>query len=143
MSEENKENTTVITSDEDKQNAEMTAKINDVLDRLRPFLQREGGDIKLNHFDSSTGICYVEMVGACNGCYMAASDVSDSVEVLLMDEIPEIKKVELVQPEAMSFEDLLKRLQAEEQANRELEEYNKAHPNNSSSNDTPSEDKTK
>ena len=132
MSEENKENTTVISSDEEKKNAEMAAKINEVLERLRPFLQREGGDIKLNHFDSSTGICYVEMVGACNGCYMAASDVSDSVEVLLMDEIPEIKKVELVQPEQVSFEDLLKRLQEEEKANRELEEYNRTHNGNPS-----------
>jgi len=132
MSEENKENATVISSEEEKKDAEMDAKINDVLERLRPFLQREGGDIKLNHFDSSTGICYVEMVGACNGCYMAASDVSDSVEVLLMDEIPEIKKVELVQPEQVSFEDLLKRLQEEEKANRELEEYNRTHNSNPS-----------
>lgn len=132
MSEENKENATMISSEEEKRDAEMDAKINDVLERLRPFLQREGGDIKLNHFDSSTGICYVEMVGACNGCYMAASDVSDSVEVLLMDEIPEIKKVELVQPEQVSFEDLLKRLQEEEKANRELEEYNRTHNSNPS-----------
>ena len=61
---------------------------------------------------------------------MAESDVSDSVEVLLMDEIPEIKKVELVQQEQVSFQDLLERLQAEEKANQELEEYNRTHKNN-------------
>ncbi len=116
---------TTIENKED--NTAIEEKIDEVLERLRPFLAREGGNIKLNHFDSETGFCYVEMQGACNGCYMAESDVSESVEVLLMDEIPEIKKVELVQPEQPSFEDLLTRLKQEEQANRELEEYNKTH----------------
>lgn len=136
MTEENNES--IESTPEEKA---MEERIDEVLERLRPFLQREGGDIKLNHFDSSTGICYVEMVGACNGCYLAASDVSDSVEVLLMDEIPEIKKVELVQPEQMSFEDMLKRLQEEEKANRELEEYNKAHREQQAS--SSENDKTK
>ena len=67
------------------------------------------------------------MSGACKGCYMTDSDVSDTIAVLLMDEIPEIKDVQLVQPEQQSFEDLLKRLKEEEQANKELEEYNKNH----------------
>ena len=109
----------------------MEERIDDVLGRLRPFLAREGGDIRLDHFDAETGVCYVEMTGACNGCYMAESDVSDSVEVLLMDEIPEIKKVELVKPDinTPSLEDLLTRLQEEEKANRELEEYNRTHKN--------------
>lgn len=103
-------------------------KIDYVLERLRPFLQRDGGDIKLDHFDEETGICYVQMLGACDGCMEASSDVTDSVAVLLMDEIPEIKDVQLVKSEYQeSFEDLLKRLREEEQANKELEEYNRTH----------------
>lgn len=109
---------------------EIIKKIDDVLERLRPFLQREGGDIKIDHFDSETGICYVQMIGACNGCSMANTDVSESVAVLLMDEIPEIKDVQLIQPEQESFEDLLRRLKAEEQANKELEEFNKQRKDN-------------
>ena len=101
--------------------------IDDILDKLRPFLQREGGDIELDHFDESDGTCYVKMVGACNGCAMASSDVSDSVAVLLMDELPQIKDVKLIEPEHESFEDLLRRLKEQEQANRELEEYNRQH----------------
>ena len=115
-----------MTTIEEKDNTqEITLRIDEVLDRLRPFLAREGGNIHLDHFDSETGFCYVTMSGACNGCAMAATDVSDSIEVLLMDEIPEIKKVELIQPEPVSFQDLLERLQAEEKANRELEEFNR------------------
>lgn len=102
-------------------------KINDVLERLRPFLQREGGDVHLDHYDFETNTCYVKMSGACNGCYMASSDVSDTIAVLLMDEIPEIKDVKLVEDEQQSFEDMIKRLREQEMANRELEEYNKTH----------------
>lgn len=102
-------------------------KIEFVLERLRPFLQRDGGDIKLDHYDD-TGTCYVQMLGACDGCIEASTDVSDSVAVLLMDEIPEIKDVQLVKSEYQeSFEDLLRRLREEEQANKELEEYNRTH----------------
>lgn len=119
----------MITIEENNQCPDIEQKIDDVLERLRPFLAREGGDIKLDHFDNDTGYCYVEMTGACNGCYMAESDVSNSVEILLMDEIPEIKKVELVQnqPQGTSLEDLLTRLKEEEKANQELEEYNRTH----------------
>lgn len=112
-------------SEEKEEEKKMEEKIDEVLDRLRPFLAREGGDIQLDHFDVETSICYVKMLGACNGCYMAESDVSDSVEVLLMDEIPEIKKVVLVQPEQPSLNDLLERLKQEEQANNELQEINR------------------
>lgn len=71
-------------------------KIEEVLEKIRPFLQREGGDIHVERYDSKTGICYVSMSGACQGCSLASVDVSESIEVLLMDEIPEITKVELV-----------------------------------------------
>lgn len=99
---------------------EVMNNIEEVLDKLRPFLQREGGDIKVDSFSLDDGICYVDMIGACSGCYMASYDVTESVEVLLMDEVPEIKKVILVAPEAESFESLLKRLKEEEKANSEL-----------------------
>lgn len=113
-----------MSAEQDRLN-QLNQQIEDVLDRLRPFLQREGGNIHLERFDLDTGICYVTMSGACNGCYMAESDISDSIEVLLMDEIPEIKHVQLVQPEGMSFQDMLRRLQEEERANAELSEYNR------------------
>lgn len=109
---------------------EISERIEIILEKLRPFLQRDGGDIKFDHFDEETGICYVQMLGACDGCIEASTDVTDSVGVLLMDEIPEIKDVQLIRNEVQeSFEDLLRRLREEEQANKELEEYNRTHKN--------------
>ena len=101
-------------------------RIDEVLEKIRPFLAREGGNIYLDHFDVETGIAYVHLLGACAGCSLASYDVSESVEVMLMDEVEEVKKVELVQDEvSLGYGDLLSRLQEEELALKELEEIKK------------------
>ncbi|MFA6829802.1 MAG: NifU family protein [Bacilli bacterium] len=114
--------------EENKTNPTIEERIDEVLEKLRPFLAREGGNIRLEKFDPETGICYVDMIGACAGCSLAASDVSDSVEVMLMDEIPEITKVELIAPSVDDeFDTLLKQLQkaqAEEEAKEKTEKEN-------------------
>lgn len=108
---------------EDQKKQEICNRIEDVLEKIRPFLAREGGDIKLDHFDMETGICYVDMVGACQGCMLAASDVSDSIEIMLMDEIPEITHVQLVEAsQEDAYESLLKQLQEAEKAKAEENE---------------------
>ncbi len=60
--------------------------IEEVLDKVRPFLQREGGDIEFIGFKD--GVVYVRMVGACNGCLYADADISQGVEIILMEEVP-------------------------------------------------------
>ena len=106
MNEENKKTATTVI-DTAVAKAEIEAHIEEVLDRLRPFLQREGGNIELDHFDDN-----------------------DTFEVVILDEVPEVKHVELIQPKQDSLEDLLQRLKDEEQAQKELDEYNKTHNNN-------------
>ena len=129
MNEENKKTATTVI-DTAVAKAEIEAHIEEVLDRLRPFLQREGGNIELDHFDDNDGTLYVRRTGACNGCYLASSDVTDTFEVVILDEVPEVKHVELIQPKQDALEDLLQRLKDEEQAQKELDEYNKTHNNN-------------
>lgn len=76
--------------------------IETVLDKVRPFLRREGGDITYIGFKD--GIVYVSMVGACNGCVYAGQDISEGVEVILMEEVPGIIKCDasgMVPPEVM------------------------------------------
>ena len=60
--------------------------IEEVLDKVRPFLKREGGDIEYIGFKD--GVVYVRMVGACNGCLYADADISQGVEIILMEEVP-------------------------------------------------------
>lgn len=60
--------------------------INATLDKVRPFLQRDGGDVELIGFRD--GIVYLTMTGACQGCIMADADISSGIEIILMQEVP-------------------------------------------------------
>jgi Fe-S cluster biogenesis protein NfuA len=63
-----------------------------VLDKVRPFLQRDGGDIEYLGFKD--GIVYVRMSGACEGCVYVDNDIAAGVEIILMDEVPGVIKVD-------------------------------------------------
>ena len=75
-------------NDYDKSVAE---EIVQVLDKIRPFIQRDGGDIRLVMYED--GIVYVKMYGACVGCTAIDSTLEDGVEAILKEEIPEVVKV--------------------------------------------------
>ena len=73
-------------------NEEETVKlIEATLDKIRPFLQRDGGDI--DYIGFRDGIVYVSMVGACEGCLYAQDDISAGVEIILMEEVPGVLAV--------------------------------------------------
>lgn len=66
-------------------------KIKEVLNELRPFLINDGGDIEFIKYENN--IVYVQMQGACAGCYMLDFTLKDGIEMALKEEIPEIKEV--------------------------------------------------
>lgn len=70
-------------------------KIIKVLDDLRPYLIADGGDIKFVKFEN--GIVYVKMLGACSECGLIDFTIKDGVEAMLINEIPEVKEVEVIQ----------------------------------------------
>lgn len=57
-----------------------------VLDKVRPFMQREGGDVEYVGFKD--GVVYLRMAGACEGCMYVDQDLSTGIEVILMEEVP-------------------------------------------------------
>lgn len=63
------------------------------LDKIRPFLKREGGDVNFSSFED--GIVYVNMTGSCEGCMMVNDTISQCVEVILMEEVPGVLGVRL------------------------------------------------
>lgn len=79
-----------------------TLKIKATIEKIRPFLQREGGDIELDSYDPKTGVVKVKMIGACNGCVFAGDEVSMGVETILTQEVPAITKVEMLPPDNLS-----------------------------------------
>ena len=60
--------------------------------KLRPYLQRDGGDIE--YVDFKDGIVYVRMLGACAGCTMIDETLKDGVEQILMEEVPGVLEVQ-------------------------------------------------
>lgn len=70
---------------------EIVVKINEVLDKVRPYLQNDGGDVQFKRYEN--GVVYVSLVGACSNCPMAAMTLQDGIETALVSEIPEVIKV--------------------------------------------------
>lgn len=69
----------------------MEQDIKDVIEKIRPYLQRDGGDIEFDSFKD--GIVYVRMLGACVGCSMIDETLKDGVEQILIEEVPGVLEV--------------------------------------------------
>ena len=69
-------------------------KIKEVIEKIRPFLQNDGGDIEYVKFEN--GIVYVRMQGACMDCINLDSTISDGIEMILIDEVSGVIGVEVV-----------------------------------------------
>ena len=67
--------------------------IKETLDKVRPFINRDGGDIEF--VDFIDGIVYVNMKGACADCIMIDSTLSDGIEIILQEEVPGVIGVRL------------------------------------------------
>ena len=67
--------------------------IKETLDKVRPFINRDGGDIE--YVDFIDGIVYVNMKGACADCMMIDSTLSDGIEIILQEEVPGVIGVKL------------------------------------------------
>ena len=72
----------------------MKEKVETALDKIRPMLQADGGDIDLVEIDG--GVVKVRLKGACAGCPMSQMTLKNGVERLLKEQIPEVTSVESV-----------------------------------------------
>jgi Fe-S cluster biogenesis protein NfuA len=73
----------------------MREKVEKVLDKIRPSLQADGGNVELVEV-TEDGIVKVKLTGACYGCPMATMTLKNGIEQVLKKEVPEIKEVEAV-----------------------------------------------
>ncbi len=74
----------------------MKEKVQEVIEKIRPLLQRDGGDVELVDVDND-GNVKVRLTGACVGCAMSQITLKQGIEKVLLNEIPEVKKVENVE----------------------------------------------
>lgn len=72
----------------------MQEKVQSVLEKIRPSLQADGGDVELVTIEDN--VVKVRLKGACSGCPMATVTLKNGIERIIKEEIPEIKSVESV-----------------------------------------------
>lgn len=72
----------------------MEEKINKVLDKLRPFLIADGGDVELVEYKDN--IVYLRFTGHCANCPMMEVTLNDGIKEALINEIEEITDVKLI-----------------------------------------------
>lgn len=68
--------------------------VEQALGKIRPLLQRDGGDIEL--VEVSDGVVKVRLTGACKGCPMSQMTLKQGVEKMLKQEVPGLREVQAV-----------------------------------------------
>ncbi len=70
------------------------ADVKKILDKVRPYLNSEGGDLEFIKYED--GIVYVKMLGACMDCGALDSTLYDGIQALLTEYVPEVIEVKNV-----------------------------------------------
>lgn len=73
--------------------------IKQTIKKLRPYLNADGGDLDFVKFED--GIVYVRLLGVCIGCSSSDDTITNSVEALLLEEVPGVIGVEVVEEESI------------------------------------------
>ena len=71
--------------------AQMYDEVLEVLDKLRPFLQRDGGDVEL--VDVEDGIVKLKLMGACGSCPSSTITLKAGIERALVEEVEGVHEV--------------------------------------------------
>ena len=70
---------------------EQEKKIIKIIDKLRPFLINDGGNIEFVKYEQ--GIVYIKMLGACANCHLIDYTLKDGIEAAIQEEVPEVIEV--------------------------------------------------
>ncbi|MCO6494112.1 MAG: NifU family protein [Bacteroidetes bacterium] len=73
-------------------NFELTVKVEEALDSIRPFLQMDGGDVELVEIDEDNN-ANIRLIGNCVSCSMSAMTMKAGIEGAIRKVAPEINKV--------------------------------------------------
>ncbi len=72
----------------------MREKVQEALDKVRPMLQQDGGDVELVDVNEETGVVTVKLTGACKGCPMSQMTLKAGIERFLKSEVHGVSSVE-------------------------------------------------
>ncbi len=81
--------------EKNKESKEIEHKIIEVINKIRPFLISDGGNIEFIKYKD--GIAYVKMLGHCADCPMIDTTLKEGIEIAITSEIPEVIEVRNVE----------------------------------------------
>lgn len=68
-------------------------KIKLAIEKIRPMLQADGGDVHFTSWNEKTGVVEVCLVGMCSHCPMSQVTLKEGIEKEIQKEVPEVKEV--------------------------------------------------
>ena len=77
----------------DAEKAERLAKLQSIMDLMRPAVQADGGDLVLVRADVGTGVIEVQLQGACSSCAISSATLEGGVTRILMDRLDWVTQV--------------------------------------------------
>jgi Fe-S cluster biogenesis protein NfuA len=72
---------------------ELYRRVDGVLDRIRPYVQADGGHVELVDVLEDEGIVHIRFLGSCQGCPSSAMTLQMGIENEIKAAIPEIRQV--------------------------------------------------
>ncbi len=75
---------------------DLKEKVESILQKIRPSLQADGGNVELVDVKEEDGIVKVRLTGACSSCAFSQLTLKMGIERILKENIPEVKQVESV-----------------------------------------------
>jgi Fe-S cluster biogenesis protein NfuA len=70
----------------------MREQVEAALNKVRPMLQHDGGDVELVDV-TDDGVVQVRLKGACGGCPMATLTLKNGIEKILKEQVPAVTQV--------------------------------------------------
>jgi Fe-S cluster biogenesis protein NfuA len=77
----------------DEERADRLAKLQGIMDLMRPAVQADGGDLVLVRADVESGVVEVQLQGACSSCAISEATLSGGVERILRERLPWVTEV--------------------------------------------------
>jgi len=71
----------------------MKAKVEKVIEKVKPMLAADGGSVELVNVDEKKGVVTVRLTGACGCCPHATMTLKNVVERMIKEEVPGVKEV--------------------------------------------------
>ena len=69
------------------------AKIEEVLDAIRPAIRSDGGDVEFIDYDEEDGIVQVRLMGACSSCPVSMMTLKRGIEQRIISAVPEVREI--------------------------------------------------